>query len=66
MTEVGSVYGEALYTLAKDEGLSRDILSQLMLLDDCFTQEPGFLRLLGTPNLSKDERCRILDDSFRG
>ena len=66
MTEVGSVYSEALYTLAKDEGLSRDILSQLMLLDDCFTQEPGFLRLLGTPNLSKDERCRILDDSFRG
>ena len=66
MTEVGSVYGEALYTLAKDEGLSRDILSQLLMLDDCFAREPDFLRLLGTPNLSKDERCRILDDSFRG
>ena len=25
-----------------------------------------FLRLLSTPNLSKEERCRILDDSFRG
>ena len=35
MTEVGSVYGESLYELAKDE------------------------------NLTKAERCQILDDSFR-
>ena len=66
MTEVGSVYGEALYTLARDEGLSRIILSQLTALEGCFSQEPDFLRLLSTPNLSKEERCRILDNSFRG
>ena len=66
MTEVGSVYGEALYSLAKDEGLSQVILIQLITLDDCFVREPDFLRLLGTPNLTKDQRCRILDDSFRG
>ena len=66
MTEVGSVYGEALYSLAREEGLSQVILEQLKTLDNCFAQEPAFIRLLGTPNLSKDERCRILDDSFRG
>ena len=66
MTEVGSVYGEALYSLARDENLSKVILSQLTTLDTCFSQEPDFLRLLCTPNLSKDQRCQILDDSFRG
>jgi F-type H+-transporting ATPase subunit delta len=66
MTGVGNVYGEALYTLARDEGLSATILEQLKALDESFRQEPDFLRLLSAPNLPKAERCRILDDSFRG
>ena len=66
MTEVGTVYGEALYSLACEEGLSEAILSQLKILDSCFAQEPDFIRLLGTPNLPKSDRCQILDDSFRG
>ena len=66
MTGVGSVYGEALYDLAKDENLCADLLGQLRVLGDCFRQEPDFLRLLSSPNLSKVERCQILDNSFRG
>ena len=66
MTEVGSVYGEALYSLARDEGFGKVILDQLSTLEQCFSQEPDFLRLLSTPNLTKVERCQILDDSFRG
>ena len=66
MTEVGTVYGEALYSLACEEGLSETILQQLKVLDSCFAQEPDFIRLLGTPNLPKTDRCQILDDSFRG
>ena len=65
MTGVGSVYGEALYTLAREEGLSQAILQQLKVLDSCFAAEPDFLRLLGAPNLPKAERCQILDKSFR-
>ena len=66
MTGVGSVYGEALYTLALEEGLSQVILQQLKTLDSCFAAEPDFIRLLGAPNLPKTERCQILDLSFRG
>ncbi len=65
MTEVGNVYGEALYSLAKEEGLSQVILDQLKVLNSCFTQEPDFLRLLNAPNLPKSERCQILDECFR-
>lgn len=66
MTQIGSVYAQALYSLAKEEGSSRQILSQLKALAQSFAAEPEFVRLLGSPNLSKEERCRIVDDSFRG
>ena len=67
MTEVGSVYGQALYDLAKSEGLSDAIWQELRVLNHCFSvEEPDFIKLLSVPSLSKQERCQILDDSFRG
>ena len=66
MTQAGTVYGEALYDLAKSEGLDQEILQQLKVLDESFRAEPDFLRLLASPNLSKPERCGVLDSSFRG
>lgn len=65
MTEVGTVYGESLYELAKDEALSELIGQQLEVLQQSFRQEPNFIKLLSSPNLTKAERCQILDDSFR-
>ena len=66
MTEVGSVYGESLYELAKEENLTKLIGEQLAAMQQAFHQEPGYIRLLSSPNLTKTERCQILDDSFRG
>lgn len=66
MTEAASVYGEALYALAKDENKSDVMLKQLKALDESFAAEPDFLRLLSAPNLSKIERKEILDTCFRG
>ncbi len=66
MTQVGSVYGEALYDLAKSEGLSAGILEEIFTLEESFRQEPAFLRLLAAPNLSKEERCDLVDQCFRG
>ena len=66
MTQIGSVYGESLYELAKDEGLTSQIGEQLAVMQEAFRQEPDFIRLLSSPNLTKAERCQILDASFRG
>lgn len=65
MTEAGSVYGEALYELAKAEDLSKAISRELTALQNSFRQEPDFIRLLNAPNLTKQERCQILERSFR-
>lgn len=66
MTEIGNVYGRALYDLAVSEKLSAEILSQLKVLQECFRQEPGFLKLLSVRSLSKAEQCAILNESFEG
>ena len=66
MTQVGSVYAQALYDLAKEEGLGEKILEEMKMLREAFHQNPDYLRLLSTPNLSKDERIQILDEGFKG
>lgn len=66
MTEVGTVYGEALYGLCRDAGLSGPVLMELSVLEPSFAQAPEFIRLLGSPALTKAERCAIADDCFRG
>lgn len=66
MSQVGTVYGQALYSLTKEESCSERVLQELSALNESFGQEPKFLRLLSAPNLSKEERCGILEESFRG
>ena len=66
MTAQANVYGQAFYTLAKDENCDRQILEELSVLDESFADAPDYLRLLSAPNLSKEERVRILDTAFRG
>ena len=65
MTQTANVYAQALYSLTNEENCSGIILEELKALDESFAQEPDFLRLLAAPNLSKEERCGILDSSFR-
>lgn len=66
MTQVGSVYAEALYSLAREENLTEPIMEELLALDAGFRAEPDFIRLMSAPNLAKAERCQILDQSFAG
>ena len=66
MSQVGTVYAQALYSLTKDEACSEAVLKELSVLSESFANEPKFLHLLSAPNLSKEERCGILDQSFRG
>ena len=61
-----SVYAQGLYDLAAEEQLEDRLLQELSALQTSFRQEPGFLRLLASCNLAKQERVQVLDDSLRG
>lgn len=64
MTNVAQQYGQALYDLAMEEGISKTVLAQMQVLSQSFAETPDFLRLLASVNLSREERCGLLDDSF--
>ena len=66
MTEVATTYGQAMYDLARDEGKSQQILVELSVLDQSLSAEPEFIQLLSSPNIPKEERVQILDNSFQG
>ena len=66
MSTVATVYSQALYGLAKEEGLDAAVLGQMAALDAAFQAEPDYIRLLSAANLSKAERCQILDRDLRG
>lgn len=65
MTQTAVNYAQALYDLALKEKLSGELLLQLRTLAQAFDREPEFPRLLAVPNISKQERCQILEDCFR-
>ena len=52
MTQVGTVYGEALYELALSEGLEETIRQELEVLEQVFRAEPDYGKLLRSANLS--------------
>ena len=62
----GAVYGQGLYALAKDEGLEERILEELAVLEEAFQIQPEFLKLLASHNIPRQERAKLLDESFRG
>ena len=66
MTDAAKNYGGALYELARDEGVSGQILEEIAALNQAFLDDPDFIKLLSVPSIPKAERCQILDDSFRG
>lgn len=66
MTQTANVYAQALYTLAREEDLCDKVLEEMNALEKIFRQEPVYMQLLSAANLSKEERCNILDEGFRG
>lgn len=66
MSDMANAYAQALYALGVEEKKTECFLQQLTALQESFETEPSFYRLLTSHSLSKEERCQILDDSFRG
>lgn len=66
MNRVANHYAQGLYSLAAQEGLTQRILGEMTVLNEAFSQQTQYLRLLSAPNIPKQERCQILDQDFRG
>ena len=66
MSKQAGVYAQALYDLGAEEGLEDRFLEELKMLEKVFRDQPDYLRLLAAPNVSKKERCGLLQESIGG
>ena len=64
MSTLSTGYAQALYDLAAEEKLEELLLEELETLQQVFAGEPDFLRLLSSPELGKEERCKVLEDTL--
>ena len=66
MTKTAKTYGSALYELARDEGETAAILTQLETVSAIIGDNADFVRIVSSVALPKAERCGLIDEAFGG
>jgi F-type H+-transporting ATPase subunit delta len=66
MSEAAKEYGRALADLAAEEKIEEQLLAETRAVRALFRENPGYARLLASPDVSKTERTSLLDDAFGG
>ncbi|MBP5209859.1 MAG: ATP synthase F1 subunit delta [Clostridia bacterium] len=66
MNDAPRVYGEALWSLARDEQMEDVFLSNVRELEHAIRENPGYLRMLDTPAMTKEERKRLFEEAWSG
>lgn len=60
MTHTSREYAEALFELAAEEGKTEEYAAALEEVDQALKENPGFLQLLASPAISREERMDAL------
>lgn len=66
MRDTGRIYGNSLYSLAKDEGAETEILAQLNAIGEGFGENPALFSELDAPQVSAGEKMALIDRIFEG
>ncbi len=66
MRDTGRIYGNSLYSLAKDEGAENEILTQLNAISEGFSENPALFSALDAPQVSAEEKLALIDSVFEG
>ena len=64
MTNRARLYGDSLYDLSLEEGLSEEILDQMGTLRSVFAENPDYLSLLSDPAVALSERLGLIEEAF--
>ena len=65
MTTATSLYGQSLYDLAAEEGLTEEILKQMEVVEAIFRENPDYITLLLEPSIPRRERLGLVEEAFK-
>ncbi len=64
MTEISKEYAEALFALGMETGETEHYAELLQEISALLRENPAYMDLLRSPNISRDERIRAVDAAF--
>ena len=64
MTQAARVYGESMYALALEEGLTGEILEEMKVIRTLFQENPDYVHLLSEPSIPGNERIDLIEAAF--
>ena len=59
-------YGDGLYALAREEGLTNELREEAKTLRSVFLENPSYISLLTSRKLSSSERAELMKNCFAG
>ncbi len=66
MNDAAKEYGGALFALAEEASVDGAILKELRVIRTLFAENCGYIALLSSPNIPKEERLCCLDELLSG
>ena len=57
-------YAKALFLIAKEDGATDEVLSDVLTVREILGENPEYRNLLDTPAVSKSERLALIDEAF--
>ena len=66
MSAIGNEYGNAMFLLAKEEGLLDEVAAALMKTNELFADNPQYADFLETPSIPIEERLAAVRAAFEG
>ena len=64
MSNLSSSYADALFEIAMEENILEEILTQSQVVIQVLADNPDFIKLLGAPMISKEEKTGFVDSVF--
>ena len=66
MRDTGRIYGNSLYSLAKENGVENEILEQLNAIGEGFGENAALFAELDAPQVGAGEKMALIDRIFEG
>lgn len=60
------LYGESFHTLAEEEGVAEELLSDLKSITHAFNEHPDYVKILDSPQIEREALMSILNEDFIG
>lgn len=63
---ISKTYGEALYELAIEENKVDVLFEEVTDVREVFLDNDDFMKFMNNPNVTKEEKLNVLENSFKG